>query len=155
MNWCGVSAKKSFCIYQSAIWLGRNRILVFLWTIKKSKVTATRELILQLDSSSNQTFVILQNTFSHLLRLEQRLFRNSFLPFNRLNPKSDQYQISPCNSDALKTELWWELRTWSHKMYLLDILSTSPHNFYSKWIGTTKENFKVIPYFALRTLYCA
>ena len=24
MNWCGVSAKKSFCIYQSITWLGRN-----------------------------------------------------------------------------------------------------------------------------------
>ena len=26
-------------------------------------------------------------------------------------------------------------------MYLLDILSTSPHYSYSKWIGATKENF--------------
>ena len=34
MNWCGVSAKKSFCIYQSATWLGRNRILVVLWTTR-------------------------------------------------------------------------------------------------------------------------
>ena len=33
MNWCCVSAKKSFCIYQSTTWLGRNRILVVLWTI--------------------------------------------------------------------------------------------------------------------------
>ena len=33
MNWCDVSAKKSFCIYQSTTWLGRNRILVVLWTI--------------------------------------------------------------------------------------------------------------------------
>ena len=24
MNWCGVSAKKSFCIYQSTTWPGRN-----------------------------------------------------------------------------------------------------------------------------------
>ena len=31
----------------------------------------------------------------------KRLFRISFFPFNSLNPKSDQYQISPCNSDAL------------------------------------------------------
>ena len=27
------AAKKSFCIYQSTTWLGRNRILVVLWTI--------------------------------------------------------------------------------------------------------------------------
>ena len=26
-------------------------------------------------------------------------------------------------------------------MYLLDILATSPHYFYSKWIGATDENF--------------
>ena len=39
-----------------------------------------------------------------------------------------------------KTEWSWELRTWSQRMCLLDILSTSPHYFYSKWIGATKEN---------------
>ena len=39
-----------------------------------------------------------------------------------------------------KTEWSWELRTWSHKMYLLDILSTSPHYFCRKWIGATNEN---------------
>ena len=39
-----------------------------------------------------------------------------------------------------KTEWSWELRTWSHKMNLLDILSTSPHYFCRKWIGTTNEN---------------
>ena len=40
-----------------------------------------------------------------------------------------------------KTE-WsiWALRTWSHKMNLLDILSTSPHYFCRKWIKETKEN---------------
>ena len=26
-------------------------------------------------------------------------------------------------------------------MNVLDILATSPHYFYSKWIGTTNENF--------------
>ena len=30
-------------------------------------------------------------------------------------------------------------RTWSHKMYLLDILSTSLHYFCRKWIGATNE----------------
>ena len=39
-----------------------------------------------------------------------------------------------------KTEWSWELRTWSHKMNLLDILSTSPQYFFRKWIEATKEN---------------
>ena len=39
-----------------------------------------------------------------------------------------------------KTEWWWELRTWSHKIDLLDILSSSPHHFCRKWIGATNEN---------------
>ena len=39
-----------------------------------------------------------------------------------------------------KTECSWELRTWSHKMNLLDVLSTSPHYFCRKWIGATNEN---------------
>ena len=36
-----------------------------------------------------------------------------------------------------KTEWSWELRTWSHKMNLLDILSTSPHYFCRKRIKAT------------------
>ena len=39
-----------------------------------------------------------------------------------------------------KTEWSWELRTWTHKMNLFDILSTSPHYFCMKWIGATNEN---------------
>ena len=39
-----------------------------------------------------------------------------------------------------KTQWSWELRTWSHKKNLLDILSTSPHYFCRKWIGATNEN---------------
>ena len=39
-----------------------------------------------------------------------------------------------------ETEWSWESRTWSHKMNLLDILSTSPHYFCRKWIGATIEN---------------
>ena len=39
-----------------------------------------------------------------------------------------------------KTEWSWELQTLSHKMNLLDMLSTSPHYFCSKWIGATNEN---------------
>ena len=39
-----------------------------------------------------------------------------------------------------KTVWSWELRTWSHKKYLLDILSTSPHYLCRKWIGATDEN---------------
>ena len=34
-----------------------------------------------------------------------------------------------------KTECSWELRTWSHKMNLLDVLSTSPLYFCRKWMG--------------------
>ena len=45
-----------------------------------------------------------------------------------------------------KTEWSWELQTWSHKMYLLDTLSASPHYFCRKWIGATNEN----SYFDLR-----
>ena len=45
-----------------------------------------------------------------------------------------------------KTEWTWELQTWSHKMYLLDTLSASPHYFCRKWIGATNEN----SYFDLR-----
>ena len=39
-----------------------------------------------------------------------------------------------------KTEWSWELQTWSHKITLLDILSTSPHFFCRKWIGATNDN---------------
>ena len=39
-----------------------------------------------------------------------------------------------------KTEWSWELWTWSHKMNLLDILSTSPHYFCRKWTGVTNDN---------------
>ena len=61
--------------------------------------------------------------------------------FNPLSPKSDQHQISPCNINAqCQTEWSWELRRWTHKMNLLDILLTSPHFFCRKWIGATNEN---------------
>ena len=39
-----------------------------------------------------------------------------------------------------KLEWSWELRTWSHKMNMLDILSTSPHYFCWEWIGATSDN---------------
>ena len=39
-----------------------------------------------------------------------------------------------------KTAWSWELRTRSHKMNFLDILSTSPHYFCRKWIGERNEN---------------
>ena len=39
-----------------------------------------------------------------------------------------------------KTEWSWELRTWSHKMNLIDILSTSSHYFCRKRMGATNEN---------------
>ena len=71
MNWCGVSAKKSFCIYQSTTWLGRNRILVVLWTI--SKVKLCKSCL----KTCNWFVVWLRMTseffhlLSHLLRLEK------------------------------------------------------------------------------------
>ena len=40
-------------------------------------------------------------------------------------------------SKLCKTDWSWELRTWSHKMKLLDFLSTSPHYFCRKWIKAT------------------
>ena len=38
-----------------------------------------------------------------------------------------------------KTELSWELSTWSGKMSLIDISTNSPHHFYWKSIGTVNE----------------
>ena len=45
-------------------------------------------------------------------------------------------------SRLCKTERSWELRPWSHKMNLLDNLSTSLHYFCRKWIGATNDNSK-------------
>ena len=74
MNWRGVSAKKSFCIYQSTTWLGRNRILVVLWTIIiLSKVTLCKSCL----KTGNWFAVRLRMTLeffhllSHLLKLEK------------------------------------------------------------------------------------
>ena len=74
MNWCGVSAKKSFCIYQSTTWLGRNRILVVLWTIIfPSKVKLCKSCL----KTCNWFVVWLRMTseffhlLSHFLRLEK------------------------------------------------------------------------------------
>ena len=39
-----------------------------------------------------------------------------------------------------KTKWSWELRTWSHKMNLIDTSTNSPHFFYWKLIGITNEN---------------
>ena len=43
-----------------------------------------------------------------------------------------------------KTEWSWELRTWSHKMNLIDTSTNSPHFFYWKRIGITNENLNVM-----------
>ena len=105
MNWCGVSAKKSFCIYQSTTWLGRNRILVVLWTIIflfkvklcKSCLKTCNWFVVWLRMTS-EFFHLL----SHLVKLKKGCYGSLvFFSFNPLNPKSDQHQISPCNSDAL------------------------------------------------------
>ena len=39
-----------------------------------------------------------------------------------------------------KTEWSWELRTWSHKMNLIDTSTNSSHYFYWQRIGITSEN---------------
>ena len=39
-----------------------------------------------------------------------------------------------------KAQWSWELWTWSHKMNLLDILSTSPHYLCRKWLEVPNEN---------------
>ena len=66
----------------------------------------------------------------------QRCFVSFNVEFiNPLSPKSDQHQISPRNINALLNRVTWELRTWSHKMNLRDILSASPRYFCRKWIG--------------------
>ena len=83
--------------------------------------------------SIEPTWITLSLTFCHLVN-------NTVHGFNPLSPKSDQHQISPCTINACKTEWSWELRKWSPKMNLLDILSTSPHYFCRKWIGATYEN---------------
>ena len=64
------------------------------------------------------------------------------------SPKSDQHQIFFLVISMLwKSEWSWELRAWSHKISLFDILSTSPHYFCRKWIGATNEssNFDLRP----------
>ena len=43
-----------------------------------------------------------------------------------------------------KTEWSWELRTWSHKMNLIDTSTNSPHFFYWKRIGITNENLNLM-----------
>ena len=43
------------------------------------------------------------------------------------SPKSDQHQIFSLWYQCFENQWSWELQTWSHKMNLLDILSTSPH----------------------------
>ena len=62
------------------------------------------------------------NTSIHIQILQTDL--NAFL--NPLSPKSDQWS--------------WELRTWSHKMNLIDTSTNSPHYFHWKQIRTTNEN---------------
>ena len=54
-----------------------------------------------------------------------------FLISNPLISKSDQH-IKFC---LVIISGFVKLRTWSHEMNLLDILSTSPHYFCWKWIG--------------------
>ena len=64
------------------------------------------------------------------------------MTINTLGPKSDQHQIPLVMSMLCKTEWWWELRTQSQKMNLLNVLSASPYYFYWKWIGAKKWEFQ-------------
>ena len=76
MSWCGVSAKKSFSIYQSTTWLGRNRILVVLGTIIfLSKVKFCKSCLC--DWEWLQNFY----TWSHRLRLEKGCSGSLFFSF--------------------------------------------------------------------------
>ena len=76
MSWCGVSAKKSFSIYQSTTWLGRNRILVVLWTIIfLSKVKFFKSCLC--DWEWLQNFDI----WGHRLRLEKGCSGSLFFRF--------------------------------------------------------------------------
>ena len=87
MTWCGVSAKKSFCIYQSTTWLGRNRILIELWTtIFISKVKLCKSCL----KTSNWFVVWLRMTSEFFpptkppSKTWKRLFRISFFTFKEL-----------------------------------------------------------------------
>ena len=88
MNWFGISAKKSFCIYQSTTWLGRNRILVVLGTIIfLSKVQLCKSCL-----KTCNWFVVWPrmtsdffHLLSHFLRLE-KVCSWSFFFFLPLNP---------------------------------------------------------------------
>ena len=64
-----------------------------------------------------------------------------YLRINPKGPESDQRQIYPCNITAYKTEWSWELRTWSHKMNLIDTSTNSPYYFH--WKRITDENLNV------------
>ena len=88
MSWRGVSTKKSFCIYQSTTWLGRNRILVEIWTIiflskvKLSKSCLKRVTGLLCDWEWLQNFSTFLATFLDL----KKAVPNLFFSFNPLNP---------------------------------------------------------------------
>ena len=61
----------------------------------------------------------------------------TILKDNPLSPKSDQHEISPCKIQCFVKQWLWGLRTWSHKINLFDILSTSRHYLCRKWIWVT------------------
>ena len=128
LNRCGVSVKKSFCIYQSTIWLGRNSILVVLWTIIfLSKVKLCKSC---LKTCKLCDWEWLQNFFhllSHLLRLEKGCSGSFFFPLTLKTLRVSSIKFLLVIAMLCKTEWFWELQIWSHKMNLLDILSTSPH----------------------------
>ena len=68
----------------------------------------------------------------------ESLSRDQAQPFNRLRVIS--IKILHVISMLYKTDWWWELRTWSHKIQWVDTSATSHYYFYRKHIGTANRN---------------
>ena len=67
MNWCGVSAKKSFCIYQSTTWPGRNIgcIMNLNICIKKKKLYTQARAVCRIAPDLLRDWEWLQNFSTH------------------------------------------------------------------------------------------
>ena len=92
-------------------------------------------------SKNFQAFWALES-FRHLIYYKKRrqlpcFFLNSLSPVRVISSK-----FLLVLSILYQTEWWWELRTWSQKMNLIDTYSTldSSHYFYLKPTGTTIDN---------------
>ena len=58
----------------------------------------------------------------------------------KLNPLVISIKILHVISMLYKTDWWWELRTWSHKIQWVDTSTISHYYFYRKHIGTANRN---------------